>query len=324
MRNLSVPILLKIARLGFVIALFVYCPALGGFSNFASAQEPAEISPISTARKQHLAVVLDDSGSMAESLRGQRRLSRMGAAKRALRAAIAQLPPETELGIVRLNGTRDGSPWVVPFGPLDVSRAQSAVLSVEAEGGTPLGEFMKIAADELLKARQQQHYGEYRLLLVTDGEANDPELVETFLPQIMARGLSIHVIGVDMDQDHSLATRVHSYRSANDETELTQAVQEVFAETGGSGSDTDQEAFELLAPLDSEVASAMLTALAETGNEPLDRNAPPLSDEDISGAQGNFPASKNKDRIPIIAFVIVLFGFFLLKNIFKANRRSRN
>ena len=76
---------------------------------------------------------------------------------------------------------------------------------------------MKKGADTLLKARKSQYgYGSYRLLVVTDGEASDPGLVERFTPDIISRGIITDVIGVDMNKAHTLATKVHSYRSAND------------------------------------------------------------------------------------------------------------
>ena len=84
---------------------------------------------------------------------------------------------------------------------------------------------MKRGADALLKAREKQFgYGTYRLLIVTDGEAGDPRLVESFTPDIISRGITIDVIGVEMPSRHTLATRVHSYRNANDPESLRQAI----------------------------------------------------------------------------------------------------
>jgi hypothetical protein len=120
----------------------------------------------------------------------------------------------------------------------------------------------------LLEARKQQIYGTYRLLVVTDGEANDPNLVDAYLPDIQSRGLIMDVIGVDMGSDHSLATRVSNYRRADDDSALQQAISEVFAETSTNNQDSEAD-FEMLAALPDEFASGALKALAASGNEPI-------------------------------------------------------
>ena len=62
-----------------------------------------------------------------------------------------------------------------------------AIDSITSQGGTPLGEYMKQGADALLDARKKQFgYGTYRLLVVTDGEANDAGLVDGYTPDIIS------------------------------------------------------------------------------------------------------------------------------------------
>ena len=76
---------------------------------------------------------------------------------------------------------------------------------------------MKQGADALLDARKKQFgYGTYRLLVVTDGETDDAGLVDGYTPDIISRGITIDAIGVEMQSQHTLATMVHSYRSADD------------------------------------------------------------------------------------------------------------
>jgi hypothetical protein len=134
-----------------------------------------------------------------------------------------------------------------------------------------LGAYLKKGADRLLEERARQFgYGTFRLLVVTDGEAGDQKLVERFTPEVIARGITVDVIGVAMDQRHTLATRVHSYRSANDPASLTRAIAEVFGEIGGRGRDVaGAEAFAELQPIPSEVAQAMIQALSASGNQPI-------------------------------------------------------
>ena len=219
---------------------------------------------------QNVVVVLDDSGSMGEPMGSNSRLSKMDAAKQALQTVLSNLPSDAEVGIIILNG--GDQPWVLPLGPISAEQYNQALDRIIAEGGTPLGQFMAQGANALLERRAQEHYGTYRLLIVTDGEANDPQLVARYLPAILARGITTDVIGVNMHSDHSLATQVHTYRRADDPNSLEKAIASVFAETDDSDGDASATDFELLASVPDELASAMLGALADTDNRPLDES----------------------------------------------------
>lgn len=250
----------------------------------------ASLTMIQTATAElNVVVVLDDSGSMANELRRQSGVSKIQAAKTALKSVLEQLSPEARVGIVLLNGRRQRDRWIVPLGPVDNDDLFLALDQVQARGGTPLGKFMKVAADELLKQRAADYYGEYRLLIVTDGEATDASLVKRYLPDILSRGLTVDVIGVDMSADHSLATKVHSYRRADDPEALTQALREVFAETSQDSAADDENDFELLASIPSEIAAAALAALAESGNHAIGQR-PPRSTERTSDVITQSPA----------------------------------
>jgi hypothetical protein len=196
------------------------------------------------------------------------KIRRIDAAKQALTEVLSNLPAGTEVGVLALNTQVNGSNWVVPLGPADGSDWRRNIDRIRADGGTPLGEFLKLGADELIAARAKQIYGTYRLLVVTDGEANKPEMVDLYLPQILARGVIMDVIGVDMQSDHSLATLVHSYRRADDDNALTQAISEVFAETSTDDQDAAAD-FEMLAALPDEFATEALAALTRRRDAPL-------------------------------------------------------
>jgi hypothetical protein len=142
--------------------------------------------------------------------------------------------------------------------------------------GTPLGAYIKKGADRLLEARAKQFgYGTFRLLVVTDGEAEDQNLVDRYTPEVIARGITVDVIGVAMNERHTLATRVHSYRSANDPDSLKRAVAEVFGEIGGRGNDTvTAETFAEIQPIPAEAAQAMIQALSSSGNHPIGERPP--------------------------------------------------
>ena len=226
-------------------------------------------APLGQAQVQvtdNVVVVVDASGSMGANMAGTGR-DRMSVAKDALKQVLDQIPDTTHVGILVFPRGN----WVYPLGPRKESMLAGAIDSIQSGGGTPLGEYMKRGADVLLNARRKQFgYGTYRLLVVTDGEAGDARQVEAYTPDIISRGITIDVIGVEMASRHTLATKVHSYRNANDPESLKQAISEVFAEVAsGDAGQTGEDAFELIADLPEATASAMLKSLSTSGNQPI-------------------------------------------------------
>lgn len=261
---------------------------------------------------QIVVVVLDDSGSMKETMRTPRgQISRINAAKQALAKVLSTLPANTQVGVLALNTQFNGSNWVVPLGAADANRWHGKIDGIRAEGGTPLGQFIRNAADELLKQRASERYGVYRMLVVTDGEANDGPLLEAILPDVLSRGLVMDVIGVDMKAAHSLATRAHSYRRADDEQSLEQAISEVFAETSDQNQDNLSD-FEMLAGLPDEFAVESLQALGRIGNNPigttvsLDASGEPVTTVNIPPAVLDNPG--NGTIGDILGGVVCCFG----------------
>ncbi|MHC4672296.1 MAG: vWA domain-containing protein [Planctomycetota bacterium] len=223
-----------------------------------------------SSTKDHVVIVLDGSGSMDERMPGSN-IKKMRAAKDALHQVLQQIPLNTRIGLLVFSGGTGDNPWIYPLGPRDDQKVKQAIEKPRAQGGTPLGRYIKIAADRLLKAKEADFgYGTYRLLIVTDGEAQDRNLVERYTPDVMARGITVDVIGVAMKSNHTLATKVHSYRRADDPSSLKRAIEEVFAEVGDKDlDDTGEDAFAVIAPLPDELALAMLQAVATTSTTPI-------------------------------------------------------
>jgi hypothetical protein len=224
-------------------------------------------APLGQAQVQvtdNVVVVVDASGSMGAPMGGS---TRMSVAKDALKQVLEQIPDTTHVGILVFP---QGN-WVYPLGPRKESMLAGAIDSIQSGGGTPLGDYMKRGADALLEARKKQFgYGTYRLLVVTDGEAGDARQVEAYTPDIISRGITIDCIGVEMASRHTLATKVHSYRNANDPESLKQAISEVFAEVAsGDAGPGGENAFELITDLPEATASAMLKSLSTSGNQPI-------------------------------------------------------
>lgn len=223
--------------------------------------------------QQNVVIIIDDSGSMAARLQANSRISRMTAAQDALIKVLRDVPDDAQVGVLALNSRGASGNWVIPMGPLDRSDVEQRINSINADGGTPLGAAMQAALNTLLLSRQRQMYGTYRMLIVTDGEAGDPDLVERYVPIARSRGFVLDVIGVDMPGDHSLATKATSYRRADDEASLATAIADVFAETTDDSGDAGQSDYDMLAPLPAEIAAAALTTLSQIDNTLVDVDA---------------------------------------------------
>ncbi len=310
------------------IVVFVWLSLLPGSGMAASVDTDSN----------NVVIVLDASGSMSEKM-GTAGMTKMEGAKTALLEVLRQVPAGTNIGLLVFSSSNLKNNWVYPLGKLDPAMLESAVRLPQPGGNTPLGEYIKKGADRLLEQRAKQFgYGTYRLLIVTDGEATEREnIVERVVPEVMARGITMDVIGVNMRKAHTLATRVNSYRSADDPAALTRALSAVFAEVGGTEqSGTDAEAFAELAPLPDEMAQAMLKALAVSGNHPIGQSAGPKGLEKplVDSAKGQSapttqaPQSQQqqaaKEEQPLWYWVVpILIAIIWLSRRKSKTRRSR-
>jgi uncharacterized protein YegL len=246
--------------------------------------------PAYAGSNDYVVIVLDDSGSMREVMQRDRR-SRIDAAKSSLTQVIQQISPETNVGLLLLNGARANNHWFIPIGPVNQQDAIEKINALKAGGGTPLGDALRIASDELLALRAKKIYGTYRLIVVTDGEATDQALLDQYLPDILSRGIIIDAIGVDMRGNHSLATKVHSYRRADDQASLSNAIQEIMAERNGTDPSGGQEDFAMLDGLGDLDVAEVLKALAKPSNEKVTGIAFRQETQGSNGNQGNLPSN---------------------------------
>ena len=226
----------------------------------ALAQGPPEA--LAAPDALHVAVVLDDSGSMLDPMPGSRD-NKMSVAKGALREVFEALPPGARVGVFALNSPGPAGGYeLLGIEPHASAEVAGVLDGLQAGGNTPLGERLAEAAAALAAERTARKYGDYRLLIVTDGEASDPDRLAAAVPRALGAGLTVDVIGVAMAGDHTLATAVDRYRRADDPAALRAALEEVLAESTGTsdaGSATD---YELIAPLPEGAAAVALRALS--------------------------------------------------------------
>jgi uncharacterized protein YegL len=181
---------------------------------------------------RNFVVVFDGSGSMSETkCAGGRTKSEV--AKEAFKEWSNSVPQDAHVGLVSFN--RGG--WSqLPLARYDRHYRQSflnVIQRISPGGGTPLAEALTKAYDMLTpQARKQVGYGEYNIVVVTDGIANDPaKLVRTVNDILASTPIVIHTIGFCIGEKHSLNQRGRTYyKMANDPAALRKGLQEVLAE----------------------------------------------------------------------------------------------
>jgi Mg-chelatase subunit ChlD len=144
-------------------------------------EQLASASPKPVREGLAAAILIDVSGSMDDEVRGTNRNKepKIDIARRAARDLVEQFARYADdhrdetvlLGLYEFSersGLPDCRP-VIPMGPPDRSRADRALASMRARGGTPIGDAMIIAKRELDETGLSRRH----LLVVTDGENTD-------------------------------------------------------------------------------------------------------------------------------------------------------
>src|SRR3989338_1185615 len=260
----------------------------------------------------NVVIVLDCSGSMREPMYNTD-IMKLNAAKSALKDVLKQVQETTHIGLLQFSAGNTSKEWLYPLGVKKDVEFMNAIDTPKPGGNTPLGKYMKIGADRLLQEREKQHgYGSYRLLVVTDGESTEsPCPVDSYTQDIISRGIIIDAVVINMDRAHTLATKVHSYRSANNPGSLKKALAEEFAEVGSVKNDaTGKEVFELIAPLPSEVAAAILQALSASGNHPIGEKPKPKQEPQAQAGQdaqqGQSGATASQDHSAALLMWVII------------------
>lgn len=179
--------------------------------------------------KRNYYVVFDASGSMSvRQCSGNE--TKLEVAKRALVEFSSRLPADANFGLLAFSDK--GIRQLIPIGALDRKAVQSAIANVNSGGGTPLADAIRSAYAALTaQGRRQLGYGEYHLVVVTDGEATgeDPRRIVGSL--LSESPVVLHTIGFCIGPNHSLnQPGLVVYRSATSTAELSEGFAEVLAE----------------------------------------------------------------------------------------------
>lgn len=163
----------------------------------------AQLSVAASGQLTPVMVVIDDSGSMGQSLGRQ---TKIAAAKAAVRNLIAQVPPGSRIGLMtygnhstssdadRATSCKDISVQV-PVGPLDSAAIDSAASDLTPGGWTPIAGALRKAAAGLPES------GRAAIVLVSDGQetcGGNPCLLAR---QLEARNIDVRIdtIGLGVD-----------------------------------------------------------------------------------------------------------------------------
>ncbi|MGH8675991.1 MAG: VWA domain-containing protein [Burkholderiales bacterium] len=197
----------------------------------AAAQAKADQASVSGdlfARNYY--VVLDASGSMTE--RGcSGDMSKIDAARIALAAFAESLPADANLAL-QVFDARGVREWI-PLAPGNRAKFKAVLGNVRAGGGTPLHSAITQAYARLeAQGSRQLGYGEYHLVIVTDGEASDGQDPTGAVKVILDRSpIVLHTIGFCIGPKHSLNQPGRTlYRAADDPNQLRQHLSDVLAE----------------------------------------------------------------------------------------------
>ncbi|MBU0717589.1 MAG: VWA domain-containing protein [Planctomycetes bacterium] len=172
-------------------------------------------------------VIFDDSGSMGDSIGGENKID---IARKALARWIKTIPDKDNVGLVTFHSGQ------VEIAPLKTNREKilRLVNDTSPNDGTPLSKAMADAYNMMItRGLLQLGYGEYTIVVVTDGEANDKDTLTKWVNWIVGNSpVQIFTIGLDISSKNSLnRVGVTTYREANNYAELERSLGDVTAES---------------------------------------------------------------------------------------------
>jgi uncharacterized protein with von Willebrand factor type A (vWA) domain len=204
----------------------------GAQSQTDASPQAAQAGAASLTRNFYF--IFDGSGSMSEALTrqctGDRRFgSRLEGAKWAVEQFLPLMPRDVNLGLWIFDA--DGNRERVPLGPDNHGTFLTQVRKTRAGGNTPLTESIAQGVNRLVQQRDHQlGYGEFRLIVVTDGQATGRPLLQA-VNYAREQRIPIYTIGLCIGEKHELRQYSVSYRAADSIEALKRGLEETLAET---------------------------------------------------------------------------------------------
>lgn len=179
---------------------------------------------------QNYILIFDGSGSMGDvkCSAGRRKIE---VAKEAVTEWSKTVPTDANIGLVAFHNKG----WVIgKLGQTDRHKFIQGVQSLFYGGKTPLTKAFNQAYQDMTRQGQQQlGYGEYTIVVVTDGIANSPGQLSHIVNTINAASpITIYTIGFCIGEKHSLNQPGKTiYKAADNPEALRQGLREVLAES---------------------------------------------------------------------------------------------
>ncbi len=174
--------------------------------------------------------IFDVSGSMNESCAGERKID---GAKMAIFEFLKKVPEDVNIGLMLLGVKNEyGIEEVVPLGKNNLDQFKAQIESAEPTGSTPLSNAIIVSSNKLVEQyKKQLGYGEYRLIVITDGIASNPDLFLKNLKMLQRYPfIALYGIGLCIDTDHALKNYSIKYTDAYNYEEFGKALQETLSE----------------------------------------------------------------------------------------------
>lgn len=190
--------------------------------------------------KANYYVILDGSGSMDESQCSSGR-NKMADAVDALSTFVGAVPQDANIGVSVFHNNK-----IIEMIPLQrEGRINTANLSQIVPGGaTPLRSAIESAYAKMsIQGERQLGYGEYHLVVITDGLATEGEDPTAVVRRMLSQSpVNLYTIGFCIGSDHSLnQPGLSTYRAADNLEALKQGLSEVLAEAPAFTLDSFQE-----------------------------------------------------------------------------------
>lgn len=194
-----------------------------------ASEEETTIDPYPL--RKNFYVIFDGSGSMNDQ-QCYGSGSKINVAKYALTSFAQLVPEDANLGLAIFS--HNTIEEHVRLGTGNRDAFTSAVNSAAASGGTPLHSAIQTGYEKLTdQAIKQLGYGEYTLVVMTDGLASKGEDPTGIVRSILGRTpIEIHTLGFCIGENHSLNMPGRTvYKAANSQADLERGLEEVLAES---------------------------------------------------------------------------------------------
>lgn len=173
-------------------------------------------------------IVLDGSGSMrkAECSDGRQKID---VAIEALQSFASSLPQDSNFGLAVFRS--DQIKEVIPLGKVQHG---VQIPTFKPDGSTPLKSSIGFAYERITQqAKKQLGYGEYNLVVITDGEASEGQNPVRVVNAILQESpVILQTIGFCIGVNHVLNQPGRSdYKAANNSRELQRGLEDVMAES---------------------------------------------------------------------------------------------